>query len=1109
MGTAPADHGPTMKALLQQYTQYANLAQAPDGEDHLLFPADRVRQTGKADQKGKSLEPELQPHKSDDRVHQLLRMLDKDQLPNIKRKFLAHRTGVHEDEFVAILQDYVEHVEGAEERSISADLKELFAQLSRNTGEPVHVKGEGRAVAEVRGGEAPTPDNTYAYQPVVSWSMLAKLLLDEGVVGSMLSSFNIAKVLRHIEREKITPLHDEFYSSGNALSLDKFVILMKEQFRSLFELTSLFDLHDEEDQLFAQLINLYEMIDIDGRGTMSWEDFTGFLMDQMKTDNLSRELNTIRFNTSPTWSDSKMHQSNIEKVFYFKQYDKVAFIEQGIKSLKMCTPGLEPCRELKGFSRTPLWAEYIAKYSWVAVSCSDHTHTLCFYDMLDINAKSTKPNYEIHTGAAQHVMCWSDAGNVLFTADFDGTILPWDLSLVKLHGGTGSDHDKIDKKRRSRGSDKDREKDEKPWEKYMKANLNPRDRPMCHGSGDDQGKSTQELKVGKSIVTMLLELPTLNYLASCGIDKNVMIWDISDGKPKRFLKGHTMGVCCMAFAASTKELITGGFDYKLFVWNPYAGIWIKKIHGHAAPIVGIEVLGSGSSQVVSADLDGVIKIWDLHNYECLQKLELDAVNALRAFVSIPSHKRILAAERRFFAFDYQNTGAADRTDEAPIIKAVYHHRLQIFVSGCKSHVRVWDAVTGSIKCVIQHREPDVDITDFCVDDRGRKIIIADHNGNLLVHNSSTGCYIKKLTKHKKEVSGVIYCWGDRNVITVSWDSAMFVHDETADTNKVWRKLTNVHDGDITCVAFSRHLGLIATGSTDCVIAITEYERLRGVSSLIGHRSDITCLSFVEPLPLLVSSDLGGNVALWAVPAPGVAQQHRYVNHILIRFLNMHSLDGLASVNCFDALYIAEGKKLHVYTGDEEGEVRGWDLTTLLQVAELGPCAPKADWDPRKNLTADNAQTAVAMARQAADISTPELPMKIHQPCVKKLFSTKAHDDSIRTLYVYASPGFILTAGYDNMVKLWTMDGNRMTVLRAFGSIPWVFPVQSIPAGVDEQTLAKVKEKVASRESAGKAMMKIRATHQALSLHEEVERHKNRLKASNEAAEPSMKQRSRR
>merc|ERR1719161_576126 len=240
-------------------------------------------------------------------------------------------------------------------------------------------------------------------------------------------------------------------------------------------------------------------------------------------------------------------------------------------------------------------------------------------------------------------------------------------------------------------------------------------------------------------------------MASCGVDRNVMIWDVLTGRWKRTLKGHEMGVRAMAFATASKQLVTGGFDYNLHVWNPYVGTSIHVIRGHSAAIVGIEVLGAASNQVVSADAEGVIKTWDLGNYACLQT--------------------ILAEERRFVAYDYQHTGLPDQTDEAPIIKAFYNPRLRVFLTATAQHLRIWDAVSGAIRCVIQHKTAE--ITDFCVDDRGRKVFVSDHKGEMTAYNATTGCLIKRLTPHAQEVSGMLYCPKDKNVLSVSWDRSVW------------------------------------------------------------------------------------------------------------------------------------------------------------------------------------------------------------------------------------------------------------------------------------------------------------------------------------------------
>ncbi|CAK8986904.1 unnamed protein product [Durusdinium trenchii] len=747
---------------------------------------------------------------------------------------------------------------------------------------------------------------------------------------------------------------------------------------------------------------------------------------------------------------------------------------------------MQPYLDIRDFTQTPLCAEFVEKYNWVAVSCSDLS--LSFFDV----DNSLKLVRRVETKTAQLVLCWCQAAEVLFSADHEGRILSWNMHKVKFGAFDPETNE---------------EKRDPTWRDFMKDEIFKQDPPMRHISIEMQREGAQirrkvkgkakvltdssqddfmgdgrmdfgregnenrrraraKAKVtprynGENIVMQLLELPVLQQMASCGVDGNVMTWDVFTGMRKRTLRGHEMGVRCMAFATSTKVLVTGGYDYNLFVWNPYVGKSIHTIHGHSAPIVGIEVLGASSNQVVSADSEGFVKTWDLGTYQMIQSFVVDEITILRAFVSIPSSKRVIAVDREFVAFDYQNTGIADQTEEEPLIKVFYNERLKVFVSGTINAVKIWDAVTGAIKVVITHK--DAEITDFCFDDRGRKLFVSDHLGKIHVYHSSTGCLVKKLTNHAKEVSGMIYCQGDKNIITVSWDRSIMVHDESNKTEVVHRRATNSHKGDITCVAYSRHLGLIATGSTDCVIAVREYLKLRILACLLGHKTDVTALAFVEPYPLLVSADFGGNVAVWALPTIS-GKDHKFANKVLTRFINMQSLESSASVNCLDPVCTPINDHEHsfmLYTGDEDGEVRSWDLSALLPAAGIQKCPPipDAEWDPYKRVENDASHTAETVARKAAEV--PELQAQMDQPLVRQGISWKAHSDSLRTLKVYSNPPCVVTAGFDGMAKIWTREGKLMSVLRAYGQTIWDFPVEAtdpcVPLETQNWLLQKVHE----------------------------------------------------
>lgn len=54
-----------------------------------------------------------------------------------------------------------------------------------------------------------------------------------------------------------------------------------------------------------------------------------------------------------------------------------------------------------------------------------------------------------------------------------------------------------------------------------------------------------------------------------------------------------------------------------------------------------------------------------------------------------------------------------------------------------------------------------------------------------------------------------------------------------------------------------------------------------------------------------------------------------------------------------------------------------------------------------------------------------------------------------------------------MVKIWTLEGKLMTVLRAYSTSPWSFPVRADQTGIDDETLDRVMERVKNLEGMSK------------------------------------------
>jgi len=76
---------------------------------------------------------------------------------------------------------------------------------------------------------------------------------------------------------------------------------------------------------------------------------------------------------------------------------------------------------------------------------------------------------------------------------------------------------------------------------------------------------------------------------------------------------HTRGIVSLAFNESLILLFSAGFDHEVCVWNPYIDSLIYKITGHSSPLQTVRVI-EGTSQVITLDSDGVVKVTDIKKF---------------------------------------------------------------------------------------------------------------------------------------------------------------------------------------------------------------------------------------------------------------------------------------------------------------------------------------------------------------------------------------------------------------------------------------------------------------------------------------------------------------
>lgn len=352
-------------------------------------------------------------------------------------------------------------------------------------------------------------------------------------------------------------------------------------------------------------------------------------------------------------------------------------------------------------------------------------------------------------------------------------------------------------------------------------------------------------------------------------------------------------------------------------------------------------------------------------------------------------------------------------------------------------------------------------------------------GNIHVFDYLNGSHMKSFAypelenrAHLSEVSRVCYCDEHMSVLSASWDCCIDIHDESdSERGVLLRRMSGGHAADISALCFSFHLSLIASASSDNSLQIWDYEFGRLEGTCIGHVSGVLALQFLDPFPLLLSSDAMGNLCFWAMRP---CQQFKW--KCVFRFRNQRSSStasgaiggGIASVTCMATQTTpspydpASFGSYLVIAGDDKGVISVWNVLPLLLKLDEDFRIRKLDkpvecTNPQRNLRV-NASGMVRKFRngpewaaftqrdpQASFFFLNGMPL-LGEPQVPCVQQWQAHGDVVYSIQMIAEPQSVITSSFDRRVKIWTLSGECLGILMqgelelSVHKRPWKFSV---------------------------------------------------------------------
>ena len=808
-------------------------------------------------------------------------------------------------------------------------------------------------------------------------------------------------------------------------------------------------------KITVSLIDLFKEIDVNGDETMEWEEFSNHIIELglLRKDRTFR--NVIKnYYPSEYVSDKEKHETDIEKVYYFDSIKNLIVLEKESPKFKVYNSNnCELLCEINAHKGAILSAEILPEQNLIATSSNDLT--INFWDTSSFNLKQILSTPEIQLVVRNAV--WNSSSNLLYTGGSDAIIHIYDSNTLKEKATLSG------------------------WNPFFK-------------------KDSQQYGHAGPIGD-ILPIKFQSTLVTAALDGKICLWDVPTHTFKKELQGHEKGVYSLDWADWTKMhqcLISAGLDHEAYVWNTYVKEKIFALRGHNHPLIGVKWLPE-SPQVITADISGMVKIWDVRNFENKQSFTctLDELNAF-AITYKNTKKRIVVGSRHLSFFEYDEPKDQLLTDEKMCLRVLFNSVMLCFITLHPDSLKVWDAKTG--KLISVHRELSRSELTVCIlDNRQRKLFVGDADGRIFTVNIKNGAKMKKFERHNKMITDLAYWTSSsvendpdkdiRRIVSVSREDTMNIHDEDSpDPHHSVRYNMRQHKKSCNSLSIKKGTDLIASCSDDGVIVVTNLNTYRQ-EVLCRKDHEIKKVLFLDPFDCLAASDSEGNVLFFTVGTS------KFKNKEILR-MEYKTLSATNHLEKFPVSCMAfSAPKCLLLLGDEFGNVALWNLSPLLLKieefrVEKNVSSKKYKLDniienevkSNKSLPPDSSgkkEGGTFFATEVESIDSPKKPMnKLEESLAfpieedpSKVFNKdmiifetpikKEHGDGITWIEIIEDYECFATCSFDCCCHVWSLDDWEKTDRKEWKKIG------SLILGTDQRTkntILKVDEKKMGEEA---------------------------------------------
>jgi len=520
--------------------------------------------------------------------------------------------------------------------------------------------------------------------------------------------------------------------------------------------------------------------------------------------------------------------------------------------------------------------------------------------------------------------------------------------------------------------------------------------------------------------------PDGSKIATAGYDRRVLLWNPDEVEPVdiarrldqladppapfRVLAQHEGPVRALAFSPDGSQLVSGGQDNVLRVWDLAAGKERAVLRGHASHVRDC-VFSPDGRLLLSAGRDQQIKLWQPNVYG--ESFVLGAgektkpADAVLAARYSRDGKLIVTANRDRTAtlWDAQRQTSLQRFAEGHEFLAsssvFFAAGARLATSGGDGTVRIWDVATGT---EILELDGTGRTATLAVSPDGKWIATGSASNDVIIWNAQTGEEVAVLTAHEASVTalgftpdGLTLATGDDLGRCRLWN---YQADSDEWTGSYW---LHGHSRSITALAFVAQGNRLLTASGDNTCA--QWDVATGqelTESVLTHPAWVADMAVSADGTRALTSCDDGKLRLWSLADARVLREIDAVEEAAIT-----SVDLSPDASWALAVTAAYGT-VQMWNLESGDEVLADDRSAWMQLGDRGGILWAAQFTPQ----GDQVLTIGGNDARLWDIGTRESSVR---------FSPHG---AVAAADISPDSKLLVTGSWDQSAKIWDIASGK-------------------------------------------------------------------------------------